>query len=183
MNAVASETEPKKAHSLNWRKVDALLHYWGSNRWRVGLCGGFPEQAATAGRVELYSPELFRITQYTAQGKQIRYFGGHRVLADQYWEVSPRLLAVNMAVNLLPDAQFSAVVVRYAVGYTMNEPFTEQMQANALGISVETLEDHLTFARARLGRMLVNIGSSRQARSKHVDSQYTPSCVQSPATE
>lgn len=140
---------------LSWRHVDDLLKYWGSARWRVGLCGGFPEQSAIASRVELYEPrEWFQVKQITASGRQSRYFGGHRILYDDAWGPSRRLLMVNAAVNALPEAQFMAVVVSYAVGYVSTEDFSQKQLADMLSISPDALSERLRRARKKLARTL-----------------------------
>lgn len=153
MSAVAEETRGE--HELSWRDVDALLKYWGSSRWRVGLCGGFPEASSITTRVELYEPrEWFQVKQITASGRQNPYYGGHRILYDQAWTVSPRLILINTAVNALPEPQFRAVAVSYAVGYMSGEKVSQKQQADMLGISAEALSERLRRARKRLATVL-----------------------------
>lgn len=157
MNASVTELNVEEADlpRLGWREMDALLKYWGSARWRVGLCGGFPEQSSITTRVELYEPrEWFQVKQITASGRQNPYYGGHRILYDQAWSVSRRLLMVNAAVNALPEPQFRAIVVSYAVGYTYGEQFSQKQQAEMLGISPDALSERLRRARKRLSQVL-----------------------------
>lgn len=157
MNAPVTELNVEEADipQLGWREVDSLLKYWGSSRWRVGLCGGFPEQSSITTRVELYEPrEWFQVKQITASGRQNPYYGGHRILYDQAWRVSRRLLMVNAAVNALPEPQFRAIVVNYAVGYTYGEQFSHKQQAEMLGISPDALSERLRRARKRLSQVL-----------------------------
>lgn len=154
MSAAADEVEDE-ARGLSWRAVDSLLRYWGSARWRVGLCGGFPEQSAITNRVELYEPrEWFQVKQITASGRQSPHYGGHRILYDVAWTVSRRLIMVNAAVNTLPEPQFRAIVVAYAVGYTYSEDFSQKQQAEMLGISQEALSERLRRARKKLAVIL-----------------------------
>jgi DNA-directed RNA polymerase specialized sigma24 family protein len=157
MVAAMSEVdlEQESVPEIDWRTLDNLLKYWGSARWRVGLCGGYPEQSAIVGRVELYEPrEWFQVSQLTAQGRQSPYFGGHRILYDAAWNVSRRLLMVNMAVNALPEPQFRAIVVSYAIGYTAGEDFSHKQKADMLEISPDALSERLRRARKNLGRTL-----------------------------
>lgn len=159
MNAVAvtEVDEDADVPQLGWREIDALLKYWGSSRWRVGLCGGFPEQSAITARVELYEPrEWFQVKQITASGRQNPYYGGHRILYDKAWGVSRRLLMVNAAINALPEPQFRAIAVTYAVGYMTNEDFSQSQRAEMLGISVDALSERLRRARKRLAVVLAN---------------------------
>lgn len=159
MAAVMNETEAEDTQDsrprLGWREVDDLLKYWGSSRWRVGLCGGYPEQSATVGRVELYEPrDWFQVSQLTARGKQNRYLGGHRILYDKAFTVSKRLLMVNMAVNALPEPQFHAVVVAYAIGYVSGEDSSHKQKAEMLGVTPDALSERLRRARKNLARTL-----------------------------
>lgn len=142
---------------LGWREVDALLKYWGSSRWMVGLCGGFPAQAACAGRVELYEPrEWFQVQQLTAQGRQKPYYGGHRILYYGAWSASARLLSINAAVNTLPEPQFRAIFAVYAIGYMANEDFSHKQRAAMLGITPDALSERLRRARKKLAVILAN---------------------------
>lgn len=153
--AVTEVDEDADVPQLGWREVDSLLKYWGSSRWRVGLCGGFPEQSSITNRVELYEPrEWFQVKQITASGRQNPYYGGHRILYDQAWSVSRRLLMVNAAVNALPEPQFRAIAVTYAVGYMTNEDFSQKERAEMLGISPEALSERLRRARKRVAVIL-----------------------------
>lgn len=164
MNAAAVTDVENEADmpQLGWREVDSLLKYWGSARWRVGLCGGFPGQSAITARVELYEPrEWFQVKQLTASGKQNPYYGGHRILYDQAWSVSRRLLMVNAAVNALPEPQFRAVAVVYAVGYMTNEDFSHKQRAEMLGISPDALSERLRRARKKLAVILANATGPR----------------------
>jgi DNA-directed RNA polymerase specialized sigma24 family protein len=149
--AAAEVDDETDAPQLGWRDVDALLKYWGSSRWRVGLCGGFPEQSACAGRVELYEPrDWFQVSQLTAQGRQTPYYGGHRILYDQAWNVSRRLLRINSIVNELPEPQFRAIFATYAIGYVTNEDCSHKRRAEMLGISPDALSERLRRARKKL---------------------------------
>lgn len=152
-----------EASSLSWRQIDALLKYWGSSRWRVGLCGGFPGQSAIASRIELYEPrEWFQVRQITARGKQNPYYGGHRILYDSAWNAaSKRLLVVNAAVNTLPEPQFKAVFVAYAVGYISSEQFSNQQKAAMLEISPDALGERLRRARKKLAVILAKCDGVR----------------------
>lgn len=157
MSTVADEVEEADVPQLGWRHVDSLLKYWGSSRWRVGLCGGFPGQSAITARVELYEPrEWFQMKQLTANGRQNPYYGGHRILYDQAWTVSKRLLIVNAAVNALPEQQFRAVAVTYAVGYMSTEDFSHKQKAEMLGISPDALSERLRRARKKIAIILAN---------------------------
>lgn len=157
MSAVMVEETAEELPTLHWRELNTLLEYWGRSRWRVGLSGGFPEQSITVGRVELYEPrDWFQVSQLTAQGKQNPYFGGHRILYGACWGVSPALLAVNKAVNLLPEPQFQAIVVTYAIGSVCSRDFSRKERAELLEIKPEALDERLRRARKALGRMLVN---------------------------
>lgn len=152
--AVTEIDEDADVPQLGWREVDSLLKYWGSSRWRVGLCGGFPEQSAITERVELYEPrEWFQVKQLTARGRQNPYYGGHRILYGG-WSVSKRLLMVNAAVNALPEPQFRAIAVTYAVGYMTNEDFSHKQRAEMLGISPDALSERLRRARKKLAVIL-----------------------------
>lgn len=167
MAAVLEEVDDTP--SLDWRELDDFLKYWGRARWRVGLCGGFPEQSAIVGRVELYEPrEWFQPKQLTAQGKQTPYFGGHRILYDAAWSPSVLLMAVNMAINSLPEPQFRAIVVKYAIGYVYEKEFSGKQQADMLEITPDALSERLRRARKSLGRMLVNFsrGGLHKRRGK-----------------
>lgn len=160
MAAVMSEVldDADERPSLHWRELNALLEYWGRARWRVGLSGGYPEQSPTVGRVELYEPrDWFQVSQLTAQGKQNPFYGGHRILSECCWSVSKELLAVNMAVNLLPDSQFQTIVVKYSFGCVYQREFSRGEQAEVLGITPEAMDERLRRARKSLGRMLVNL--------------------------
>jgi DNA-directed RNA polymerase specialized sigma24 family protein len=153
----ACESEAIEPPSLHWRELNALLEYWGRARWRVGLSGGFPGQSATVGQVELYEPrDWFQVSQLTAQGKQNPHYGGHRILSDSCWHVSSTLLAVNMAVNLLPEAQFKAVIVQYALGSVHQREFSQKEKAELLETTADAMNERLRRARKSLGRMLVN---------------------------
>lgn len=157
---MAAVPEEIDAPSLHWRELNALLEYWGRSRWRVGLSGGYPEQSPTVGRVELYEPrDWFQVSQLTAQGKQNPYYGGHRILSESCWSVSKELLAVNMAVNLLPEPQFQAIVVKYSFGCVYQCDLGRKEQAAILGIKPDAMDERLRRARKSLGRMLVNLRS------------------------
>jgi hypothetical protein len=157
----AAEAEDA-VRQLDWRAVDALLKYWGSSRWRVGLCGGYPGQAACAGRVELYEPrDWFQVGQLTAQGRQNPYYGGHRILYYGAWNVSKRLLIINAEVNALPEPQFLAIVVTYAVGYVSNEDFSHKQKAEMLEITPDALSERLRRARKKLAVTLANATGQR----------------------
>lgn len=158
----ACESVTDDQPSLKWREVDDFLHYWGSARWRVGLAGGFPGQSAIASQVELYEPrEWFQVKQITAQGRQTPYYGGHRILCEDCFNVSPLLLAINMAVNMLPEPQFKAIVVKYAVGVVRGQDYSAKQQAEMLEITPDALSERLRRARKSLGRMLVNFSRRR----------------------
>jgi DNA-directed RNA polymerase specialized sigma24 family protein len=153
--------------SLHWRELNALLEYWGRARWRVGLSGGFPEQSTSVGRVELYEPrDWFQVSQLTAQGKQNPYYGGHRILSECCWYVSPTLLAVNKAVNLLPEPQFQAIAVNFAIGAVYAREFSAKEKAEVLGTTVDAMNERLRRARKALGRMLVNYRYEAQLRGR-----------------
>jgi DNA-directed RNA polymerase specialized sigma24 family protein len=153
--------------TLSWREINALLDYWGRARWRVGLSGGYPEQSATVGQVELYEPrDWFQVSQLTAQGKQNPYYSGHRILSESCWSVSKELLAINMAVNLLPEPQFEAIVVRHSIGCVHQHEFTRKEQAEMLGIKPEAMDERLRRARKSIGRMLVNLRYFGRALSR-----------------
>lgn len=153
--AVTEVNDDTDIPQLGWREVDSLLKYWGSSRWRVGLCGGFPEQSSITTRVELYEPrEWFQVKQVTASGRQNPYYGGHRILYDKAWNVSKRLLMINAAVNALPEPQFRVIAVTYAVGYMSNEDFSHKQKAEMLGISPDALSERLRRARKKIGVML-----------------------------
>lgn len=180
MAAAEKSIEPEEPPSLHWRELITLLEYWGRSRWRVGLSGGFPEQSSIVGRVELYEPrEWFQVSQFTAIGKQTPYFGGHRILSDSCWYVSPVLIGVNMAVNLLPEPQFRAIIVKYALGCVYAKDFSTKEQADILGITPDALEERLRRARKSLGRMLVNFRArgTRQATGKVVRFDHKQNCV------
>lgn len=168
MSAVMTEEAiDEELPSLHWRELNSLLEYWGRARWRVGLSVGFPEQSTTVGRVELYEPrEWFQVSQLTAQGKQNPYYGGHRILSESCWYVSPTLLAVNRAVNLLPEPQFQAIAVNYAMGAVYAREFTKTEKAAVLGIKPEAMDERLRRARKALGRMLVNYRAEARFRAK-----------------
>lgn len=154
--ACADEAEDD-SRSLGWREVDALLKYWGSSRWKVGLCGGFPEQSASAGRVQLYEPrDWFQVQQLTAQGRQKPYYGGHRILYYGAWSASWRLLSINAAVNSLPEPQFRAIFAAYAIGYMLNEDFSHKQKAAMLEITPDALSERLRRARKKLAIILAN---------------------------
>lgn len=170
---MTEETIEEEAPSLHWRELNSLLEYWGRARWRVGLAGGFPEQSTSVGRVELYEPrDWFQVSQLTAQGKQNPYYGGHRILSECCWYVSPTLLAVNKAVNLLPEPQFQAVVVSYAMGVVYSREFTAKEKAEVLGTTVDAMNERLRRARKALGRMLVNYRYEASLRSRAAFSEY-----------
>lgn len=167
MSAVMAEETTEEPPSLHWRELNSLLEYWGRARWRVGLSGGFPEQSTSVGRVELYEPrDWFQVSQLTAQGKQNPYYGGHRILSECCWYVSPTLLAVNKAVNLLPETQFQAIVVNYAVGAVYAREFTRTERAEMLGVKPEAMDERLRRARKSLSRMLVNYRYEAQLRGR-----------------
>lgn len=167
MSAVMAEETTEELPSLHWRELNSLLEYWGRARWRVGLSGGFPEQSATVGQVELYEPrDWFQVSQLTAQGRQNPYFGGHRILSECCWHVSPTLLAINTAVNLLPESQFQVIVVNFAVGAVYSREFTRTEKAEMLGVKPEAMDERLRRARKSLGRMLVNYRHEAQLRAR-----------------
>jgi hypothetical protein len=162
-----AEETTEELPSLHWRDLNSLLEYWGRARWRVGLSGGFPQQSMTVGRVELYEPrDWFQVSQLTAQGKQNPYYGGHRILSESCWYVSPTLLAVNKAVNVLPEPQFQAIAVNYAMGAVYAREFTRTEKAAVLGIKPEAMDERLRRARKTLGRMLVNFREEARLRAK-----------------
>lgn len=152
MNAAVAEVDDEAdVPRLGWREVDALLKYWGSSRWRVGLCGGYPEQSSITTRVELYEPrEWFQVKQITANGRQNPYYGGHRILYDQAWKVSRRLMMINAAINELPEPQFKAIAVTYAIGCMANEDISHKQRADLLGISSDALSERLRRARKKI---------------------------------
>jgi DNA-directed RNA polymerase specialized sigma24 family protein len=158
---MAAEVEEEPV-TLSWREVDALLRYWGSSRWRVGLCGGFPQQSACAGRVELYEPrDWLRVHQLTAQGRQKTHYGGHRILYYGAWAVSERLLSINAAVNTLPEPQFRAIFAAYAIGYISNEDFSHKQKAAILEITPDAFSERLRRARKKLAVILANATGRR----------------------
>lgn len=148
-------TEEHQVPQLGWRALDSLLKYWGNARWRVGLCGGFASESPTAACIQIYEPrDWFQVGQLTASGRQRPHYGGHRVLYDQAWGVSKTLVMVNMAVCALPEAQFQAVVVSYAIGYTCARDFSQKERADLLDITPDALQERLRRARKKLGQML-----------------------------
>lgn len=166
MSAAADEVEDE-ARALGWRELNSLLDYWGRARWRVGLSGGFPEQSACVGRVELYEPRAwFQVSQLTARGRQNPYYAGHRILSECCWYVSPTLMAVNAAVNVLPEPQFQAVVVNFSIGVVYSREFTRTEKAEMLGVKPEAMDERLRRARKSLGRMLVNYKEEARLRMK-----------------
>lgn len=164
---MADPDEVDEQPGLSWKQVDDLCRYWGEKRWRVGLAGGFPEESAIVGHIEIYEPrEWFQVKQITANGRQRRNTGGHRVLYDQAWYISPLLIAVNMAVCALPEPQFRAIVVAYALGYVVpGKEISHKERAEMLGITVDALSERLRRARKNLSRALAKATGYRYVSS------------------
>lgn len=170
--ATMTEEEDQEPRQLGWRALDSLLKYWGNARWRVGRCGGFASESPTAACIQIYEPrDWFQVGQLTASGRQRPHYGGHRVLYDQAWGVSKTLLMVNIAVCSLPEPQFQAIVVSYAIGYTFGRDFSQKECAELLDITPDALQERLRRARKKLGQMLA------RATERDVNSAKARNCL------
>lgn len=140
--------------SLTWQQTDALLKLWGGAQWKVSLSGGYPEQSAVSGRIEIYVPrEWFQPKQLTAKGRSDRHFGGHRILE---WPYDPPkwLKRVHFEVCKLPDPQFDAVCANYAVEVKYGLQLSQKAKAELLEITPDALQERLRRARLRLSKKL-----------------------------
>mgnify|MGYP006184326555 FL=1 len=73
---------------------------------------------------------------------------------------------MNRAVNLLPEPQFQAIAVNYAIGAVYAREFSRAEKAEVLGIRPEAMDERLRRARKALGRMLVNYREEARLRAK-----------------